>query len=227
MATDRLSLSDKSRLEHTFTSTLSRSLNNKPFPINKEDILEFGIKCLPEDVGEHYAWLYNHDRKLVSYSSWRPEISITVEHPTKPDMMMMRNYKIPIDGSLPRDPTICPESHPRFKEVLEWAEWYAGQSDQVRKATYYIEELVHACTSVGQIKRVLPPEVMSFIPEWMRKNFNQAIRKSRIPRAWAVNDYNTPELEEIFMQTLALGAISIEAPEFVASCRYTDKTYTK
>lgn len=220
MATARLSLSDKGDIQRGFRSTLNRSLNNKQFPIAKDDLFEFGIKCLPEDVGERYAWLHEHDKALTSAHSWRPDIEIVAPHPTEPDVT--RTYTITTEGKLPKDPMKCPASHPQHAEVLAWAEWYSTQYDSVRHATNYIERLVDVCTTVGQIKRVLPPEVMSSIPAWMQQTLNEAIRKSRIPRPWVESKWNTPEFQENFMQTLVLGAISLEAPDISTTCRYSD-----
>ena len=216
MATARLALGDKNDIRRVFEKTLKRSLNNKPFLIDKEDLFEFGISCLPEAVGEKYAWLYEHDRKLTITHSWRPKIELSVPHPTEPDVT--RTYQLHVEGTLPKDPSFCPAQHPLFNDLLAWAEWYSAQEANVKLASNYIKVLVDSCTTVGQISRLLPPDVIQSIPTWLKNTLSEAVRQSRVPAAWTNSiNVNTPERQEQFMQTLVLGAISLDAPEY---CNY-------
>ena len=220
MATARLGLRDRADIQRAFETTLKRSLNNKPFLIDKDDLFEFGISCLPEAVGEKYLWLHAEDFKLVTIHTWRPKIELSVPHPTEPDVT--RTYHLYVEGALPKDPCLCPVQHPLFNELLAWADWYVTQDANVKLASSYISGLVDCCTSIGQINRLLPPDIMQSMPTWLKSTLSGAIRKSRVPAVWAGSHINTPERQEQFMQTLVLGAISIDYTASTAYASFID-----
>lgn len=196
MATARLSDDERSSIVNTIERITARALLNKEFPIAKEDATAWVISQLPKPIRKAYLLLKADEPELVTEKSYASDFRI------KSDTMM---FQIGIDAPVPRDHILVQPSDVHHADIIKWAEWEVDIKKKVDAADSYISELVYSCTSVGQLKRLLPQEIMRFIPKHLL-DFSEVERRSRIPASF------TPVADDLesMMNMLTLGAISPE-----------------
>ncbi len=196
MATARLDDNEKSRIGTGIGTIIGRALHNKQFPLEKEDVFDWILGQIPESHEKAYRLLESEHPELVKKQSYGCDFKI---------LSTTHSYQIGVTSEVPYNHILINPFDPRHAAVLEWAEWWFGVKEQVGEGCNYVEELVWACTSVGQLKRLLPPEILRFVPSHLL-DFSEVIRRSRIPASF------TPDAVkmEAMMKILTLGAISPE-----------------
>ena len=198
MATARLSDSDRSNIVWTLELVINKSLNSKSFPVKKNKLMEWGIKQLPKPIKKAYILLREDCPELTRKASGY-DCGFTIRTDTHQYKIKFgeSGTKFPLEGLL-----ILPNDK-YHTQIIEWAVWFNEISEKVEEANKYINNLVYACTSVGQLKRLLPQEVMRFIPTHLC-DFSEVERRSRIPASFM------PEQEKLdnMLQMLTVGSIS-------------------
>lgn len=199
MPTLRLGDQEKSDIKEAFHTATTKAKNNKPFPLTEADFPEFGYTLLSDETRLHYQWLRENNEDLTKVVSWGPEVNLK-----NADAL----YEIALHSgvSMPKDNLVVPETHPKYLEILEWAQFYCKTATRVRISNEYLSEIVNECCSTGQIRTVLRPEIMVFLPEHMMSSFGNAERKSRWPRGLATEGAKEKLIE--LADVLALGALS-------------------
>ena len=197
MATERLTDDDKSTIVNKIDNITVRSLYNKKFPVDKEDIFEWVTNQMEQSHQDAYRLLRVENIDLTnSSSSWDSDFFIRSDSYT---------YKANIRYSLPLKSLEIRKTDPHHADVIEWIEWYYDLEQRVAQAREYCFKMVWACTSAGQIKRLFPDEALRFVPSHLL-NFNDVERMSRVPRSLALDG----EQLENLMNMITLGAISPE-----------------
>lgn len=196
MATMRLGDVERASIKSNFSVVLGRAANNKAFPLEKDDAWEFGMSLLPVQIAEYYEYLREHARDLTSESGWNPEFFLNTDE---------FKFGLSIYGvSLPQEDLQLQSNHPRYAEILEWCEYRYGITERINDADHYMESIIYSCSSVGQIKRLMPDDILRFIPSNYRDSFKNAERRSRIPAGFKPE----PDRLEQLAQMLALGSLS-------------------
>ena len=195
MATARLSDYDKGKIIRNFNVILNQVTNNKEFPIADEDMMAWGIRQMPKDLRIPYKYLMEHANHLVKTATYNASFYISSD-----------NYKYEVShyATWPCKNITIKVTDPLHKDVLEWVEWYYDMLKKIQAANRYQHGAIHSCTSAGQITRILPPEVIRFLPNKISTTLGDAERKSRIPRGF---HHDENELENL-LQMLALGSLS-------------------
>lgn len=199
MPTMRLGDGERSTIINAFGKVAKRATNSKIFPLVEDDFPEFGYSLLPYQVAEAYKFLKdNHDDLVNSSSTFAPDFRIHSED---------HAYKVELYAEeLPCDGLIVPDSHPRYTELITWAQEYNSIIVRVSSAMHYLGGIINECSSMGQIRRVLSDEIIQFVPDYMQESFKDAERRSRIPKNVTLNADRHSELADI----LAIGSLSPE-----------------
>lgn len=201
MATMRLGDVERGSIKSNFSTMLARANNNKSFPMEEDEIWDFGMSLLPVQTAEYYQYLRDHAKELTTEAGWNPEFGIRNDE---------AKFSVTIYGvTLPQEHLQLLDTHPRYAEILEWCEHRHVMSERIDDADYYMREVVDACSSVGQIKRLMPEDILRFVPSQMRDTFKHAERRSRVPRDFTPE----PERAERLGQMLAIGSLSPENRE--------------
>ena len=196
MATIRLDDINRNNIINGFDNILERATNNKPFPLAKEDIWKFGLSLLPDKTAECYMYLREHNKQLTTATGWHPSFILKDNEHT---------YEVTLyDGSLPRNGMEVGGLHPEFSSLHGWASQYCNLQSHVRKSSQIVRRIIRACSSSGQIKRVMQPEILRFLPDHILESFNEAERQSRIPRGLELHEGDL----ETLMNTLAIASLS-------------------
>lgn len=196
MATVRLSDDNKSEICSSISNTLHRAMYNKAFPVPKGDISEWITDQLPKAIRKAYRLLRADDPELVTNRTHGVDFHIRSD---------THKYQIGVSERAPRNNILIRKKDKYHAVVVEWVQWEMDTKRKVDDGTHYIEELVWACTSAGQLKRLLPKEIMTFIPGYLL-DFSEVERRSRIPASFNPNK----ERLEAMMYMLTIGAISPE-----------------
>jgi len=201
MPTLRLGDNERASIRRAFGRVANRACNNKPFPLVSEDIAEFGYSLLEPRIAKYYTFLRDEAADLTNAATWNPEFNVRdSEHV----------YEITLHGcTLPKDGLLLPEDHAMHRPLLVWAQEQWDIEDRVGKATGYLWTVVEQCCSMGQIHRVIPDDIMRFVPEYMQSTLQDAERRSR----WPSGLENDPEQLDALANVLALGSISPEDRE--------------
>jgi hypothetical protein len=197
MATARLSDDDKRSIRNTISKVINRALNNKKFPIKKDDVWGVAMDQMKKRHRKAYELLTNECSDLVTKTN-RWGAYLRIQSPT-------HTYALMMSQRLPKSELIVRENYPCHAELLAWAEWYAELEEKLADANVFCAELIESCTSVGQVKRLLPDEALRFVPDHLL-DFSEVERRSRVPAGF------TPEPDRMdnLMQMLALGSLSPE-----------------
>lgn len=197
MPTIRLSDPDRSQIEHEFNAVLFRALFNKPFPIEQDDIKEWGRSLLSQEEAKHWNWLREYRPELAREGGyWRGEFKLETRE---------RIYELSADDNpMPFDGIFVPNDHKDYDDVLTWAIWYNETNEAVSTAQSWLSKCICHCHSVGQVKRVLGEEIIKFVPNSLRASLANSERQSRIPRGLNINK----ERHELLCNMLTLGSIS-------------------
>lgn len=199
MATLRLGDAERSNINNAFARVLERAQNNQKFPLEEEDIEDFGMSLLSDKAAECFSYLKEFEEDLVRTSSYNPNFKIrgsTFEY----DISLWR-------VELPRDNLLVPEQHAAHAEILEWVTQYCIVQKDIADARDHVREIVAACSSVGQIKRIMQDEILRFVPQYMRETFGNAERRSRVPSGFEIEPDKLTHLSTV----LALGTLSPES----------------
>lgn len=196
MATARLSDDEKQNITEAICSVIRRALHNKIFPVPKEELTEWITNQLPKPIREAYRLLRADARDLTTQQFYSCDFNIHSD---------THKYQIGISEPVPTNGIVVKKTAKYHAAVIEWVEWEVKTKHQVEDAEGYIEELVWACTSSGQLKRLLPQETMRFIPNHLL-DFSKVERRSRIPNSFK------PDIDRMgsMMYILTVGAISPE-----------------
>lgn len=195
MPTERLSDDDKSTINGEMDAIINRAMFNKKFPVKSKDLFEWLVDQMPDSHQKAYRLLRAENKKLVSTSgTWGSKFKIRDAN---------TEYTVQVTAKVPYDYVVVAENDSRNAEVVEWLLWYEDLKIKVDSASSYAATLVWACTSAGQLKRLLPKEVLRFIPTHLL-NFDDVERRSRIPRSFKPDSDKMDNL----MQMLALGSLS-------------------
>jgi len=198
MATLRLDDGQRNTIIGGFHSVIERATNNKAFPMAKEEVWEFGLSLLPEKTVEYYLYLREQALGLTSSQSWRPTFQLTTDH---------HQYEFTFnEGELPKSKMVVGHKHPKYAEILDWAEHNCVLAEQVILAQRVVTRIINVCSSAGQIKRVMQPEILRFLPDHIMQSFSDAERQSRIPKNLELHEGDL----ELVANTLAIGALSLE-----------------
>ena len=206
MPTKRLSTYDKDNLCHKFRNIIYKCSNTQHFPVKKTEVVEWTRSLLPESVIVAFDVLLDYSKQL--------EMGSTLARTAYSDVMFELHtddatYKGEFNvWGIEEDVVPCTytirEGDRFFDELARWAEERRKTQHKIRDAINYIEQLIHSCTSSGQVKLLLPDEVDKFLSSSLLHSLQFAERKSRIPQSWTKNK----EREENFMEMLALGSLS-------------------
>lgn len=206
MATPRLSDHDKSQLTWALEAVIDRALNSKKFPIKKKHFMEWGIKQLSKPVKKAYRLLRDDCPALTHHVS-----GYGCQFMVRTDSL---EYRMSVSGSgvkFPMTDLLILPSDKYHADIIEWAVWHDEVYNKIQAANSYANFLVFACTSSGQLKRLLPQEVMRFIPKHLCY-FKEVERRSRIPASFTPNEQ---ELDNM-IQMLAVGSLSPETRKGIA-----------
>lgn len=196
MATSRLSDDDKSQICRSVSNTLSRAMYNKKFPIPEDDITEWVTDQMPKAIRKAYRLLKADDSELITSQGYGVDFTIRSD---------THKYQIGIAKTAPKNHILIRKKDKYHADVIKWVQWEVDTKRKVDNGTNYIEELVWACTSAGQLKRLLPEEIMMFIPECLL-DFSTVERRSRIPASFSPDK----DRLEAMMYMLTIGSISPE-----------------
>lgn len=205
MATLRLSDSDKQQLCNQFFAELSRCRHNRKFPLKKKQIYKLGLTILPKDVRKAFRLLSEKAGYLVAEECRRATIQISDTNNEYRAIVSYIRWPSREDGIVPPD-------HEHYPVLLEWCQNFHEIHAKVELAGDYVRSIVCACTSAGQIKRILPDEVLRLLPAHITRSFGDAERQSRIPASFRPD----PIAEENLVSMLALAAISPEKRKGIA-----------
>ncbi len=195
MATARLTDNDKSEIAGNLSNVINRALNNKKFPLRKEKVFNWLSNQMKSTHRDAYLLLRDECPKLITNCrSWEANFFIRSD---------INEYKVSIHTKIPTPELRIHLNDPHYSDVLEWVKWYWELHAKVDEADTYAHHLIWGCTSVGQIKRLLPDEILRFVPSHLL-DFSEVERKSRVPRGVS---QNTDQFENM-MQMAALGALS-------------------
>ena len=196
MPTLRLGDTERSSIMSNFTRVLSRAANNKQFPLTEDDITEFGYSMLEPRIAKYYEFLRDEATDLTSASMWNPSFKVRdAEHV----------YVIAIhQETLPKDGLLLTDDHAMYGPILKWSQEQWAIENQITEAERYLYHVVENCCSMGQIYRVIPDDVLRFVPEYMQKSLRHAERRSR----WPSSLENEPDKLNQLANALALGSIS-------------------
>ena len=198
MATLRLDDSERNCIINGFERVLERATNNKAIPLEKPDVWKFGLSLLPDKTAECYVYLREHNKKLTTQAGWRPSFHIKDS---------THDYEITVyDGKMPKEGLVVGDVHPAYKDMLDWASAYCELKEQVRKSNNIVRRIIGVCSSSGQIKRVMQPEILRFLPDHVMQSFGDAERQSRVPRELELHEGDL----ELLMNTLAIASLSPE-----------------
>lgn len=203
MPTLRLDDSSRETITDAFSHVLDRITNNKEFPLKHEDVWDFGMRILDRKVAQSYQYLLDNKAELTTKAMWNPEIVLSNG---------TWEYGITLFTSsmgLPYDRMPVPVTDLKFNELIEWCDYYEELKKKQKDADSFMRYLIYSCSSVGQIKRVMPADFLTFLPNRMIATFNDAERRSRVPAGY---DPQQGQLEHL-AQMLALGSISPEKRE--------------
>lgn len=197
MATARLTDYEKSSIASKICHVITRTELNKEFPIKEEDIFNWMQEQMEPRIREAYKMLSEECPALVSTcSSWQAIIKINSD---------TRRYRVSVSADIPMKDIYVLPTDPHHAEVIEWLEWTDDVDKKSARARRYCERLVYACTSVGQVKRLLPEEVMRFVPGQLL-DFSEVERRSRIPASLSLD---ADEMDNM-LHMLTLGSLSPE-----------------
>lgn len=199
MATKRLADWDKNRITRDFNEVLKQALNNKKFPIEKDDFEEWARSLLPKKVLKSFNFLMEACEKLVNIPS-KYNSGLTLVDTDQGGTYHLSTY----DGITPYDNIPIPAEHPSYGEVLAWAKWYNETHKKITSAQNWLETCVYHCHSMGQVARVLDDEILRFVPDHIAKSLGGAERRSRMPRGFEIDKERHEELSNM----LALGSLS-------------------
>jgi hypothetical protein len=198
MGTLRLDDGERQNIINSFARILMRASNNKPFPMEKEEVWDFGLSLLEPKTVECYLYLRENNEKLVKSQNWHPTIELQDE---------FYSYHVTFcDEGLPQNGLQVPHTHPKYAEIHDWVTHYCDMEEQIAKARKAVRRVIQVCSSAGQIKRVLQPEILRFIPSHVLDTLDDAERQSRIPRNLELHDGDL----ELIANTLAVGSLSPE-----------------
>jgi hypothetical protein len=199
MTTKRLSDWDRQQIIDGYKRKLRRCLHNKQFPIKKDDLETWGISLLDPVIYDKWKYLREHVPDMVKdFSYFHSTFTISDDN----YVYKVKGYKVP----LPYDDIVVPHDHPTHPEVLAWVQWYDDMELRRASAVTWLHKCVAHCHSIGQVKRVLPEEILRFSPDHMLKTLKDAERQSRIPAGFNIDEEKMKNLAD----TLALASISPE-----------------
>lgn len=197
MATLRLADDEKRNITSGIRNLIGRAHHNKPFPIDEKDIFEWVVDQLPLHQRKAYRLLRKELPVLTRADNYSSNFEIA-------DTLL--TYLIHVGTKLPMPGVFILKADPHHQEVIDWAEHYMDLNDKTRKAEYHIGDLISSCTSVGQIKRLMPEEALRLIPSHLL-DFSEVERRSRIPASF----FPDKDKMENLMQMITLGSISPES----------------
>ena len=210
MATSRLSDDEKQSICRAVNMTTKRAMFNKEFPVPQEEVMDWLIKQMPKPIRKAYILLRADASDLVKHQGFACDFDIHSD---------THEYRINIRPKVPRNHILIRKKDYYHADVIKWAKWEVDTQKAVDNATSYFDSLVCSCTSVGQLKRMLPDEIMRFIPSHLL-DFSNVERRSRIPASF------TPDNErlEAMMHMLTVGSIS---PEELKGVQASTENYIK
>lgn len=198
MPTQRLSDTDKSFICSRFDAVLNRAGNNLVFPIlEKEEMLEWIVACMPDHVRNPYLALKQNAPSLCRDGGWCNYFYI--KHDSG------ESYELESNGvtGWPNWRLIVTKEHEHFDDIWQWCNDTHTIQSQVRRCDTYVSKAIDSCTSAGQIARIFPQDILRFLPPATLNSLGDAERKSRIPRDFTID----PELTELVANTMALGSV--------------------
>ena len=199
MPTLRIGDRERSSINSAFEHVTKRAKNNKPFPLIETDFPEFGLSLLDPRVAGPYELLMELDKDLLASTPYAPDFTLDDGE---------YEYTIGVYRvAMPKSGMVLPDNHPRHAELLEWVISQCAIERKVAEATAYLYTITEACSSIGQLKRVLPAEIIRFVPDHMQSYFAEAERRSRVPAALCIDT----DLLNVLADVLTLGSISPEA----------------
>lgn len=198
MPTLRLSDNDKCSITSEFDIVLNKARHNHVFPLDKDELQSLFVDSFPVNIASAYREIHQWKPSLLRTGGYCAYMTLVDE--------VDGTYKITIMNA-----TSLPDVEPHFvrgskwyPELLKWVREYYDTNNKILEAQRYVEVAVRNCTSAGQILRVLPEDCTKFLPAKVTSTFNQAERRSRIPRDFTPD----PEKAELVLNMLALGSIS-------------------
>lgn len=206
MPTKRLSTYEKENLVYKFRDIIYKCSNSQHFPVKKNELVEWTRSLLPESVVVAFDVMMDYSKQLeASPTLARTAYSdVTFQLETDDATYKGEFNAWNVEGDILACIYTIKEGDMYFDEMVRWAEERRKTQHKIKDAIHYIEQLIHACTSAGQVKLLLPDEVDKFLPSSLLHSLQWAERKSRVPRHWNENK----EREQVFMEMLALGSLS-------------------
>jgi hypothetical protein len=195
MATERLTDNDKDEIVSKIGGIAERALYNKKFPVKKAKVFNWISKQMKPTHRKAYLLLTDEFPALVNKcGSWQANFIIKSKYD---------KFTVDIRTAVPVAEILIKDIDRYHADIITWCEWYQEMKDQVNDAHIYARTLVYACTTVGQVKRLFPDEILRFVPSHLL-NFSDVERRSRVPNSLSLE----PERFENMMQTVAIGALS-------------------
>lgn len=196
MATSRLNDEEKSSICHAVDKTIKRAMFNKEFPVPQEEVMDWLIKQLPKPIRKAYRLLRADADDLIKHQGFGCDFDIHSD---------THEYRIDIRAKVPRNHILIQKKDYYHADIIKWAKWEVDTQKAVSDTVSYFDSLVWSCTSVGQLKRLLPDEIMRFIPSHLL-DFSDVERRSRIPASFSPDNKRL----EAMMHMLTVGSISPE-----------------
>ena len=160
---------------------------------------------LPDEILKAAELLKGYHREMV-YFTRNPTVAVVGTHWQEGSTHVLGTYSIALP--LPETPVpgcdYMDKGRTEYSQaVKDWAALYKRTQVKVNRAETYFTDCVNACASAGQIKRALP-DLVQYLSEGPRKSLEEAQRKSRYPKGFAVDVHRYEEA----MTMLALGHVS-------------------
>ena len=192
MATKRLSEYDRRQIKNAIKEITGKADNFYPFPIQDNDEIKKWLHTLvPLILKDAYDILAQRvNENFFNHSTYTEVVFYTDMH--KYDFMPVHEY-------MPRFTYNLTEDNPHWGEITDWAFKRCALQKEVVLAESYLCRAIDACSTAGQIKRILP-ELIGLLPEGIKSSIFQAARISRFPGAW--KDEQEPEIETAAHNTL-------------------------
>jgi len=191
MPTKRLSHYDRESILRPLKQTLERETQQRPFPIESPEVFaKVLLSYMPESIRTAIETLEAEEPNALN-KRWSTDV----------DLGRPRVW----DGSTtPKQASICipvrvlvnikwrldEGCQPTWDLIEPWIQQRVEVSERAGRANGYFQEAIWACSTAGQVKRVLP-ELVQILPDELQASLGEAVRPSRWPLEFqASEDHN-------------------------------------
>lgn len=204
MPTKRLSDNDRNALLSRIVQLVELPHRTYLLDLTRKEQAELVTSTVLPEVFAAAQLLCSHRQDVVRMT-YRPRLLVYEEPPEATLLVQPKWFAVSLrlEDQVPDvSYRVTDLTLPHASEVLEWAKAVDTLTKRAHKAHRYADDAVNRCSSIGQIKRVLPG-LEEFAPVVVAKSLINAERRSRIPQGFEVDDAQRLNL----MEMLAMGSL--------------------